>query len=70
MANMATTTLNKYYVKIGYPARSRSAIIEATDENNALELVLAKLLAEGEDQDWLNKYASNRDRRTGTCRIE
>lgn len=60
----------KYRVQIGTPARKRSAIVTAADENDAVTQAVEALVAKGEDREWIEQHAANRDRKFGTCYVE
>lgn len=62
---------NKYKVTIGTPARRRSTYVVAADADSAVAAAIEKLVAADMcDREWAEKYAANRDSRTGTCQVE
>lgn len=56
-----TTSERKFWVKIGTPGRNRSRIVTATSESDAVQRVVALLLADEEPQEWIDKHLSDKN---------
>lgn len=59
-----TTKTKKFRVTFGTPARSRSKVVEAADEREAYEKVLAAFRADAEiTQEWIEEHNRKPDLR-------
>lgn len=66
---MTSVKTTKYMVRIGTPARNRTVVVEAKNSDAAVLAAIERLVGEGSDRGWLERYAANRHPQIGTCYV-
>lgn len=60
----------QFKVYLGTNGRNRSTIVEADDKDAAVLAAVEKLVSLGEEREWCEAKAANRQKLGGTCSVE